>query len=247
MPGPTSLPAADSGFIERTVGTDRVIFRTVNGATMVFGLGPPRGAPSDARLSALLGDVSGEPTRLRWCRQIHGSTIHHVDAGDQALREIGKGDGMVTNVSGVGLVVWTADCVPVLLAGAGTAAAVHSGWRGCAADVVGAAVEELCRRWAVTANQLHAALGPSVCGACYEVGGEVIDALQSFQLPEERWLRRGGVDLRAFLGARLEALGVPVRQIDTVGGCTVESQELASYRRDGTTAGRQWSMVFLER
>ena len=98
----------------------------------------------------------------------------------------------------------------------------------------------------VAASKLSAAIGPAVCGPCYQVGAEVPRALGVFDLDEARWLDGDRVDLRGFLTARLESLGVPADQIETVGGCTVESPVLASYRRDGDKAGRQWAMVFLD-
>lgn len=228
---------------DRLVGRDRALVRMIGPATMVFALGPARGAAKEpSRLEAIIDD---EVTALRHCHQVHGRTIHRIETDTDPVAEIGPGDGLITTDPGVGLLVWTADCVPVLLAAGGVAAAVHAGWRGCAADVVGAAVEGMRHEHGCSPDRLHVALGPSVCGACYEVGCEVPEALRRFDLDEAGWLDGNHVDLRGFLTARLEALGVPVENIETVGGCTVESPDLASYRRDGEAAGRQWSMVFL--
>jgi YfiH family protein len=227
---------------ERIVGRDRVLVRTDGAVRMAFALGPATGAASKpARLAAILDN---DVRQLRFCDQVHGRTIHRTTTGGEAVSEIGPGDGLITTARGTGLVVWTADCVPVLLAGDGVVAAIHSGWRGCAADIVGAAVERMARHH-VPPAQLRVALGPSVCGACYEIGGEVADALRRFDLDESRWLIGNHVDLRGFLSARLEALGVPPENIETVGGCTMESPGLASYRRDGAAAGRQWAMIHL--
>jgi YfiH family protein len=151
----------------------------------------------------------------------------------------------VTTTRGLGVAVWTADCVPVLLRGPGVVAAVHAGWRGCAADVVGAAVRQIDARHRCPPGELTVALGPAVCGACYQVGPEVRRALREVGRNETRWRDHDRVDLRAFLAVRLEALGVAADRIETVGGCTVEGAELASYRRDGRAAGRQWSLVVL--
>jgi hypothetical protein len=236
---------ATSPWRERTVGLDRALVRFFGSAAMAFGLGPARGAAQDpGRLEAMVGD---RVTSLRYCRQVHGRAVHRIAADLRRVADVGPGDGLVTIEAGVGLVVWTADCVPVLLAADGAVAAVHSGWRGCAADVDGAAVESMGRECGCPPHRLHVALGPSVCRACYEVGGEVPDALRRFGLDEDRWLDGDHVDLRAFLTARLEDLGVPADRIESIGGCTVESPDLASYRRDGTAAGRQWSMVVLDR
>jgi YfiH family protein len=233
---------------ERTIGGDRVLEKRRDSADTVFALGPAAGDPDRARrLSRILETLSDRLVSLFHCSQVHGSLVHRVDEDTAGVVMIGDGDGMVTDRSGVGLAVWTADCVPVLLAGRGIVAAVHSGWRGCASDVVGAAITIIRDDFGVDPISLRAVLGPAVCGRCYEVGPEVPSALGGFGLDERRWRRGDRVDLRGFLTARLEALGVPTDRIETIGGCTVESPELASYRRDGAAAGRQWAMVFLDR
>jgi YfiH family protein len=199
----------------------------------------------ERRLAALVGSRADELRSAATCRQVHGSVVHRVERVDGSVTRLGEGDALVTTISGVGVLVWTADCVPVLLAGDGVVAAVHSGWRGCAADVLGAAVVEISRTAGVEPGGLRVVLGPAVCGDCYRVGPEVIDSLATFDLDPAWWLRGDRVDLRGFLTARAEALGVPIDRIETVGGCTVESPVLASYRRDGVAAGRQWAMAFL--
>jgi YfiH family protein len=237
------IPRPRNRWREIAIGDDRALVRSKDGVTMIFGLGPPRGrAKEPDRLAAIcdLLPVMG----LRFCRQVHGRIIHDIPDGTVDVAEIGPGDGLTTAGTGTGLLVWTADCVPVLVAGETGVAAVHAGWRGCAADVAGAVVEVLCRRNHVTPDFLHAALGPSVCGACYEVGPEVVDALGRFGVDESRWLDGANIDLRGFLTARLEALGLSTDRIESVGGCTIESPELASHRRDGAAAGRQWSMIY---
>ncbi|HSL19591.1 MAG TPA: laccase domain-containing protein [Methylomirabilota bacterium] len=234
------------GWQRRAVGLDRALARVGDGVTMVFGLGPPvSGTSLDQRLSALLAEPGLGLAAVRRCRQVHGRRLHPVDGDGPAVAEVGDGDALATASPGVGLLVVTADCVPVLMAGGGAAAAVHAGWRGCAADVVGAVVAALGDRWGVAASRLRVALGPAVCGACYQVGSEVPAALGRIETDEARWRRGDRVDLRAFLRARFEALGVPPERIETVGGCTLEDPELASYRRDGARAGRQWSLVSL--
>jgi YfiH family protein len=227
----------------RTVGRDRALVRVFDSASMAFALGPARGAAKEpSRLEAIIDD---QITALRYCHQVHGRTIHRIGTDVRPVAETGSGDGLITTDPGVGLLIWTADCVPVLVAAEGCVAAVHAGWRGCAADVVGAAVESLGYEHGCTPDRLRVALGPAVCGACYEVGPEVTEALRRFDLDESRWLNENRVDLRGFLSTRLEALGVLSEHIETVGPCTVESADLASYRRDGAAAGRQWAMIVL--
>ena len=230
---------------EETVGRDRALVRSGGGVTMTFALGPATGAAREPDRLAAIRDH--RVSQIRHCEQIHGRLIHEIIADGQEVFAVGPGDGLVTTSPGVGLLVWTADCVPVLLAADGIVAAIHSGWRGCAADIVGAGIEHMIDDHGISAGTIRAALGPAVCGSCYEVGPEVPRSLRPFDLDEARWLKGSRVDLRAFLTARLEALGVPAEQIETVGGCTVESPDLASFRRDGEAAGRQWAMIVLNR
>jgi len=229
-----------------SVGGDRALVRRLGSATMSFAAGPAIGEPDRTHRLSMIGKAQPDELRsITHCRQVHGSTVHRIGGESGAIEMVGDGDGLVTDQPGRGLLIWTADCVPVLLATHGVVAAVHSGWRGSAADVVKVAVSVLVKGYGATPGDLHVALGPSVCGRCYRVGSEVPEALAPFGLDEHRWLSGDHVDLRGFLAARLEALGVAAENIETVGGCTVESPDLASFRRDGAAAGRQWSMVFL--
>ena len=232
---------------ERSIGRDRALVKNVGAATMVFARGPALGeSDRTRRLGRIVDALPGVLHSIAHCQQVHGAAVHRIGMRENGVEVVGDGDGLVTDRPGHGALVWTADCVPVLLVGNGAVAAVHSGWRGCAADVVNAAVRLLVKDFGVDPGDIHAVLGPAVCGGCYEVGSEVPVALAAFGLDEHRWLDGDHVDLRGFLATRLEALGVPPEEIETVGGCTVESSDLASFRRDGEAAGRQWSMVFLK-
>ncbi len=228
---------------EGVIGVDRALIRRRDGAIMAFAIGPPCGQGRAAdRLAAIVG---GRVAAIRTCRQVHGAVVHHPSDTNGPVREVGDGDALVTATPGLGIAVWTADCVPVLLSAPGVVAAVHAGWRGCAVDVVGAVVRQIEARHRCPPGGLTAALGPAVCGGCYAVGADVRRALRDSNLDETRWRDRDRVDLRGFLAARLEALGLAPDRVETVGGCTFESAELASYRRDGAAAGRQWSLVVL--
>jgi hypothetical protein len=228
-------------------GSDQVLERASGSERMLFALGPARaGEPPERRLADVVADRAPEVRSAWWGRQVHGRAIASVDHPTQtpspAVICAGSCDGLITDSPGVAVTVWTADCAPLLIAGGGVVAAVHAGWRGAAADIVGAVV---CRFWSefgVRAGEITAALGPAVSGPCYPVGDEVITALQRLDVEETRWRDGRHVDLRALLRGRLRSLGVAT--VDVVGGCTASSPDLASYRRDGGHAGRQWSMVY---
>lgn len=232
-----------------TVGDDRVLIFEVAGTRMLFGFGPPTPAdPPEQRMQRLLAAIGSEIGAIRWGEQVHGRVVASLAAEPGQPHEkaacVGRCDALITADTGVGLAVWTADCVPILIAGHDVIAAVHSGWRGSVADIVGAVVRRFAVEYGVSAPKLRVMLGPAISGPCYEVNREVIDGLRVFRHDEERWLAKNHVDLRAFLSARLEGLGLDPAAIHTVGPCTASTPELASYRRDGVDAGRQWSMIY---
>jgi YfiH family protein len=235
-----------------SIDDDRALDFQTSGARMLFAFGPakPARAPED-RMRGLLAALGPEIGAIRWGEQTHGRLVASLAAkpGQPLENEacVGRCDALITADARVGLVVWTADCVPILIAGDGVVAAVHAGWRGTVADIVGAVVNRFTVEYGVPTRHLRAVLGPAISGPRYEVSREVIDGLRAFDLDEDRWRLGNFVDLRAFLAARLQDLGLAPTTIDTVGPCTASTPELASYRRDGIDAGRQWSMVYRTR
>ena len=181
--------------------------------------------------------------------QVHGAAVARVGAGDrpEVVAAI-RADALVTDVPGFALGVFTADCVPVLLADpvTGACAAVHAGWRGVVARVVSAAVKELGDAYGVKAGDLRAALGPAIGKCCFEVGPEVVAEFEKIGAGPSRREEEGKarVDLRAVLRAQLQGLGVPAAQIDEGLECTKcdSGNRFFSFRREGR-AGQQMAVI----
>ena len=231
------------------IADDRVLDWEVDGVRVLFAFGPPApaGRPEE-RMQRLLAALGADIGAIRWAEQVHGRVTASLAAEPGHPLEnatcVGRCDALITVDQGIGLVVWTADCVPILVAGDGVVAAVHSGWRGSVADVAGAVVRRFAVEYGVPPKNLRALLGPAISGPRYEVSGQVINGLRAFALDEQRWRAGDRVDLRGFLSARLERLGLDPAMVHSVGPCTFSTPELASYRRDGVEAGRQWSMIY---
>lgn len=182
--------------------------------------------------------------RVVWMRQVHGARVAVVDtASPTTIRDV---DGLVTKTPGLALGVLVADCVPVILTddSAGVVGVAHAGRQGLFVGVIDAAVAAM-QRLGAAPERIHAVLGPAVCGRCYEVPGELQQAVAD-RVPAALSATRDGapaLDLVAGIRQRLQDLGVG--QIDVDGRCTVEDPDLFSYRRSGTT-GRQAGVVLLE-
>jgi YfiH family protein len=133
--------------------------------------------------------------------------------------------------------------VPILLADpeARVVAAVHAGRPGMVAGVVPAAVAAMR---SAGARDLHAWVGPHVCGACYEVP-EQMRAEASAVVPaayaETSW-GTPALDIGAGVRAQLADSGVTTVDASR---CTIEDEDLFSYRRQGVASGRFAGLVWV--
>jgi len=183
-------------------------------------------------------------------QQVHGAAAAIVSAVDGG-RIIEGVDGLITADPTVVVTVHAADCVPVLLAAPlrGIVAAVHAGWRGIAQGVLGETVRLMRRKLRCPADELLAAIGPSIGPCCYEVDAPVIAQFQRWPWWQDviaanargRWQ----LDLRAATRRALITSGLLPEQIETLALCTkCRSDLFFSYRRDGTT-GRMAGLIAL--
>ena len=170
-------------------------------------------------------------TRAVYAQQVHSAEVriaHAADAQPPELEPRFACDGFVTNEPGVPLAVFMADCLPVLLhdPAAGVIGAVHCGWRGSVADILGAAVAQMCALGAHPAD-IRAAIGPGIGACCFEVGPEVVAAAEALlhaplgALARPRADGKALLDLKGVNARRLVQLGVPAGQITVSDACTM--------------------------
>lgn len=241
-------------------GGGRALFttRAAGNLSVVTGHGHEHGLRHRERICEQRG--------LRWMcssEQVHGARVHVIDrvaaAGGTPMPI--KADAHVTQLSGVGAAVFTADCLPVALGctsisdddasppgeGEGAVAIVHAGWRGLAAGVIEETVHALgrlplsrsgaMRGPGARGREIVAIVGPGAGVCCYEVGEEVHAAFAGAH-------RHGRhLDLRAIAHERLAAAGVS--DIRHVHACTICDERFFSYRREGARAGRQAGVAWL--
>jgi polyphenol oxidase len=188
-----------------------------------------------------------EPGALHLMRQCHGADVGLVDASTPVGAEIDDVDVLVTAEPDRPLAVAVADCVPVLLAGDHTVAAVHAGRLGVAADAVGAALRAMADL-GDAAGRIHAVLGPAIGGCCYEVPTD-LHAGFTREHPAAAATTTWGtpsLDLPAAVTRRLEVAGVrSVRRVDGCTRCDPE-QRWFSHRGD-PGAGRQLGVIVRRR
>jgi polyphenol oxidase len=157
----------------------------------------------------------------------------------------GTADGLVSASPAVALTVLTADCASVALGSdEGVFAAVHAGWRGLVAGVVGSAVRAMR---SMGATEVVGALGPCIHAGCYEFGPDDLDRVAAGLGDGVRGRTTSGrpaLDLPASVAAALAAAGA--RQVAGVDACTACAAGHFSHRarRDpGRQALVVWSGV----
>jgi YfiH family protein len=188
------------------------------------------------------------PDDLVLLSQVHGARVLRVEEPHGFLDVAGDADALLTTRPGLLLAIRAADCVPILLAAPTGVGAVHSGWRGTAANVVGAATRALAEATGEDPACFVAAIGPHISSAAYEVGTEVVDGLEHAGLDPARFLSHGPtgnphVDLGAAVEEQLRAAGV--KTIEQLGVCTHTDPRLYSHRGEGPHTGRQAGLIAL--
>ena len=235
-------PGVLAAFTSRHGGVSAPPFDTLN---LGGGVGDdPAAVAKNRQLAAV---ACGQPAdAAAWMRQVHGADVEYAASGPAPAGGPHPAvDALFTDAPARILGVLVADCAPVLIADprARVVGAAHAGREGVAAGVVPALVRAMTGAGADPA-QMHAVIGPAICGGCYEVPAQLRGRISAI-VPEAGCVTgRGspGIDIRAGVGAQLAAAGV--RAVSRDPRCTAEDPALYSYRRDGRT-GRFAGLVWL--
>ena len=169
---------AEHLFTTRTGGVSSGIYSTMN-------LSFSRGDDPECVLENYrrIGEVLGtDPEHMVASKQTHTTNIRLVteaDAGNGIVRPstYDDTDGLATNLPGIALVTFYADCVPLYFVDPVHRAIglAHSGWRGTAARMGACMVRFMQEQFQSRPEDLVAAVGPSICVDCYEVSEEVAE------------------------------------------------------------------------
>ena len=176
FPALTALGVAEHAFSTRLGGVSRGPYASMN-----LGLSrrddPAAVRENYRRMAAFLGRT---PEDIVLSYQTHTATVRVVTAADKGKgivreRDYRDVDAFVTDVPGVVLVTLHADCTPLYFVDPVRRAVglAHSGWRGTVGRIGAAVAETMHREYGTEPSDLIAVIGPTICGRCYEVGGEV--------------------------------------------------------------------------
>jgi YfiH family protein len=177
--------------------------------------------------------VGVEPERLALNRQVHGATVNRAEAGERSQ----KGDGLWTEESGVPMLAFSADCLPIAIArvnGNPGLALVHAGRMGLLEGILQAGAAALD-------GPTAAIVGPGIGPCCYEVGEDIVAAYRTRFGPDV--VQGRNLDLWTAAERVLHEAGVEtVERLDV---CTACDDRFFSHRRDGAVTGRQGVIGFV--
>ncbi len=179
------------GFSTRLGGVSQGIYASMN---LSFSRGDEREAVLE-NYRRIAGAIGFDWENIVTSDQTHTTNVRVVTESDRGCgltkpRPYRDVDGMITDVPGLVLATFYADCVPLYLVDPVKKAIglSHSGWKGTAGKIGLATVQAMQREYGTDPKDLVAAVGPSICQECYEVGGDVIGEFEK-AFPKEQWDR----------------------------------------------------------
>lgn len=212
------------------------------------------------RRRQLMKALEAEPESWTQLKQVHGTDLVEVTplikgAGIQGTF-LQEADGMMTNLPGVTLITFHADCLPLYFWDPvqGVIALSHAGWKGTVQDMAGKTINGMVQTYGCRPEQIRAAIGPGA-GAChYEVDLPVYEAARGRLASEdfEKTMRPAGkenhwwFDMALYNRFLMEHQGLKRENIACSHTCTICSHELFFSHRLGDE-GRQCAFLRMEK
>ncbi|MDO4851594.1 MAG: polyphenol oxidase family protein [Actinomycetota bacterium] len=180
------------------------------------------------------------------CNQVHGSDVVVVDGQEQHVRErLADGaDAVVCLQAGIPVLLFFADCLPVILVAPGGGFAIaHAGWRGALVGIAGKTLEALCAETGCMPDEVNAYIGPHIGACCYEVSDELLERfVDVFGARCDAGMRH--LSLSAAVREDLLRHGMASGRIIDPGLCTRDGQDrFFSHRGSGGRCGRHGAMA----
>lgn len=171
------------GFSTRLGGVSTGYWASMNIST-TRGDDPQAVAKNRELIARAIGVEVGDFTYTHQTHTTNVAVVREEDRGTQFMET----DGLITDVPGICLVTFYADCVPLYFVDPVKKAIglSHSGWRGTVGEMGKVTVEKMTETFGSDPSDILAAIGPSICQECYEVSADVIEKFRE-NFREELW------------------------------------------------------------
>lgn len=225
-------------FIKYTIGKANYIFSTSTN-NLNFNINSEEGMSNLRKLKDWF-----QLKEIGYLKQIHSNLVYNYDG------ELHQGDGIITNRRKIGIGVFTADCVPVLIYDNvnQVIAAVHSGWKGTLNEVSANALSKLRAEYGSKMKDINVIIGPHNRGCCYEIGEDVMELFSKKELYKDlEIIKDSKLSLEKCIIKQLEANGVDNKNIISTNICTYcnSNYNMYSYRKQKVDYGRMFSFIYL--
>ena len=191
--------------------------------------------------------------------QVHGDKIQQAtwqDAGRGARHyhdSIKDTDALITNVPTLPLMLFFADCVPVLIVDpvAKAIGISHAGWKGTVAKIGQKTVLAMQQHYNTNPADCLVGIGPSIGPCCYQIDELVLNKLQANfvnwrDLTSPSDGHHWQLDLWNANRQQLEEIGVLDSNISISGICTACNKEIFfSHRAEAGGTGRIGAVITL--
>lgn len=186
-------------------------------------------------------------------RQTHSDIVWQVGKAQRGtaitLNASPECDALITNEPDTGLVIYTADCTPILLwdSVTGAVGAAHAGWRGTVSRIGAKTVKAMCDAYGCDPSNIHAAIGPNIGPCHFETDADVPNAmLEVFGQEARPFIRSAGekyyVNLKEINALSLRRSGI--RHIEISTECTMcQPDRYWSHRITGPDRGSQGAII----
>lgn len=209
----------------------------------------------------LAEDLGITTSQMVRTKQTHTNGVKLVDmsnGGEGVDRDYGASgfDGMITNTKDLLLCTLEADCVPVFILDPvqEAIANVHSGWRGTVGQISANAIMLMQEKFGSKPEDMLVAIGPCICGDCYEVSEDLLPPFAEKYTAEEmaklfapKPNNKYLLDLKQAIKFTVTKLGVKPENVIDSGYCTYHQDLFDSHRKNGGKNLRMLSGIMLRR
>ncbi|MHA0855859.1 peptidoglycan editing factor PgeF [Paenibacillus sp. CMAA1364] len=199
--------------------------------------------------------------------QVHSNHIEIVYAKDKGRGNKDRStafqntDGLLTNVPGILLTSFYADCVPLYFYDAQkqVVGLAHAGWKGTVSEIASNMVNQMKQEYGSHVADIKAAIGPSIGPCCYEVDDKVMSHVYALEkeigdhaTPSSTWYQnktagKSMLNLKEINRHIMIKAGIMPIHIECTTWCTSCNNDVFfSFRKDAGVTGRMASWIGLK-
>lgn len=190
--------------------------------------------------------------RIYRAKQVHGRDIIIIDNQDNKKIQYEEADGLITNIPGIALCTYHADCVPVYFYDREkrVIGLAHAGWKGTLNNIVEVIINNMKKGFQCNLNDIVVAIGPAIGVCCYEIGEDVVELFKDrFDNPHIIIARDGKIYLDLWKANKINLINAGIKDDNIYHSnfCTsCNLDTLYSYRREKGTRNRMIAAITLK-